>query len=41
MYKYTVSGVCSRDVLFDLLDSIVKNVRFNGGAAAIPKGLRG
>ncbi len=37
--KYTVSGVCSRSVSFDIEDGIVKNVVFDGGCNGNTKGI--
>ncbi len=37
--KYTVSGVCSRSVSFDIEDGIVKNVAFEGGCNGNTKGI--
>ena len=37
--KYTVSGVCSRSVEFDIEDGIVKNVVFDGGCNGNTKGM--
>lgn len=37
--KYTVSGVCSRSVEFDIEDGIVKNVVFEGGCNGNTKGI--
>ena len=37
--KYTVSGVCSRSVEFDIEDGIVKNVVFDGGCNGNTKGI--
>ena len=37
--KYTVSGVCSRSVEFDIEDGIVKNVFFDGGCNGNTKGI--
>ena len=46
-YEYITRGVCSRKILFDVEDGIVKNVRFiNGcsgntqGVAALVEGMR-
>ena len=37
--KYTVSGVCSRSVSFDIVDGIVKNVAFEGGCSGNTQGV--
>ena len=37
--KYTVSGVCSRSVRFDIEDGIVKNVAFEGGCSGNTQGV--
>ncbi|MBE6935327.1 MAG: TIGR03905 family TSCPD domain-containing protein [Ruminococcaceae bacterium] len=37
--KYTVSGVCSRSVEFDIEDGIVKNVVFEGGCNGNTQGV--
>lgn len=37
--KYTVNGVCSRSVSFDIVDGIVKNVVFEGGCNGNTKGV--
>lgn len=31
MFEYTPSGVCSKDITFDIEDEKVTNVRFTGG----------
>lgn len=31
MFKYSTSGVCAKDIEFDIEDNKVKNVRFHGG----------
>jgi uncharacterized protein (TIGR03905 family) len=31
MYEYTPSGVCSKDIQFDIIGEKVTNVRFAGG----------
>lgn len=31
MYHYSTSGVCAKDIKFDIVDNKVKNVKFNGG----------
>jgi uncharacterized protein (TIGR03905 family) len=37
--KYTVSGVCSSSVSFDIESGIVKNVKFDGGCNGNGKGI--
>lgn len=37
--KYTVSGVCSRSVSFDIEGGIVKNVAFEGGCSGNTQGV--
>lgn len=31
MTTYNTTGVCAKEIKFDILDGIVKNVKFNGG----------
>lgn len=31
MYHYSTSGVCARDINFDIVDNKLANVQFNGG----------
>ena len=31
MYTYNTSGVCSRQIHFDIIDGKLHNVRFDGG----------
>ena len=38
-FKYRTSGVCSREITFDLEDGIVKNVSFFGGCNGNLKGI--
>lgn len=30
-YEYRTRGVCSRKIMFDIEDGLIKNVRFEGG----------
>lgn len=30
-YRYRTSGVCSREICFDIDDDVITNVRFTGG----------
>lgn len=39
MYVYKTSGVCSRNIFFDLVDGKVKNVTFEGGCSGNLKGI--
>ncbi|MGY0372594.1 TIGR03905 family TSCPD domain-containing protein [Clostridium sp. JNZ J1-5] len=39
MYSYTTSGVCSREINFDIKDNKIKNVLFIGGCDGNLKGL--
>ena len=39
MYQYYPEGVCSRQILFDVEDHKVKDVRFIGGCDGNAKGL--
>ena len=34
---YTTQGTCSRQITFDVVDNKLTNVRFLGGAPAIPR----
>lgn len=38
-FKYRTSGVCSREIKFDLEEGIVKNVSFFGGCNGNLKGI--
>lgn len=38
-FSYKTNGVCSRAILFDVEDGIVKSVRFEGGCNGNTKGL--
>ncbi len=38
-FKYRTSGVCSREIKFELEDGIVKNVSFFGGCNGNLKGI--
>lgn len=38
-YQYRPKGVCSRDIVFDLEDGRVKNVRFTGGCSGNTQGV--
>lgn len=45
MFKYKTTGTCSREIIFDVEDNIIKEVRFVGGCmgnttgvAALSKG---
>jgi uncharacterized protein (TIGR03905 family) len=31
MYQYSTSGVCAKDITFDVENGVVKNVKFTGG----------
>ncbi|MBR1813957.1 MAG: TIGR03905 family TSCPD domain-containing protein [Lachnospiraceae bacterium] len=37
--EYTPHGVCSRKITFDLIDGVVRNVKFVGGCAGNTKGV--
>ena len=39
MYTYKTSGVCSREINFDVIDNKVKNVSFVAGCSGNLKGL--
>ena len=39
MYQYKTKGVCSKAILFDVEDNIVKNVQFVGGCAGNTTGI--
>ncbi|SHK43720.1 uncharacterized protein TIGR03905 [Hathewaya proteolytica DSM 3090] len=39
MYVYKTSGVCSRNICFDLVDGKVKNLTFEGGCSGNLKGI--
>ena len=38
-YSYKTSGVCSREIIFDVEDNKVKNVQFIGGCNGNLKGI--
>lgn len=38
-YNFRPSGVCSKNISFDIEDGIVKNVKFTGGCAGNTQGL--
>ena len=38
-YNYRPSGVCSKNITFEIEDGIVKNVKFLGGCAGNTQGL--
>ena len=38
-YNYRPSGVCTKNISFDIEDGIVKNVKFTGGCAGNTQGL--
>lgn len=38
-YNYKTSGVCSRNISFEVENGIVKNVRFDGGCNGNTKGI--
>ncbi len=37
--SYKTNGVCSRSIIIDVEDGIVKNVKFQGGCAGNTKGV--
>ena len=39
MYSYVTSGVCSRGIDFDVIDGIVRNVKFDGGCNGNTQGV--
>ena len=39
MYQYVPQGVCSRQILFDIEDNVIKSVQFVGGCAGNTKGI--
>ena len=38
-YEYNTSGTCSRQIIFDVEDGLVKNVQFIGGCNGNLKGI--
>ncbi len=38
-FSYKTKGVCSRDILIDVEDGIIKSVKFNGGCNGNTKGI--
>ena len=38
-YRYKPSGVCSREIIIDVEDGIVSNVKFIGGCAGNTQGI--
>ena len=38
-YKYKTSGTCSREILFEIIDGKVHNVRFIGGCSGNTQGV--
>lgn len=39
MYSYKTRGTCSRSILFDVVDGVVRDVRFEGGCNGNLKGI--
>ncbi len=39
-YNYKTSGVCARNIEFDVEDGVIKNVRFSGGCDGNHKGIQ-
>ncbi len=39
MYQYVTSGVCARDIKFEVEDGVVKRITFDGGCNGNLKGL--
>ena len=39
MYRFRTQGVCAQEILFDVEDNIVKNVRFIGGCMGNTQGV--
>lgn len=39
MQKYKTSGVCSREIQFDVKDGIIENVQFVGGCSGNTQGV--
>ncbi len=38
-HRYTTRGVCSRSIMFDLEEDVVRNVRFEGGCSGNTQGI--
>ncbi len=38
-YQFKTSGVCSRKIVFDIEDGLVKNINFAGGCAGNTQGI--
>ena len=38
-YQYRTKGVCSRNIIFDIVDGKVANVKFDGGCSGNTKGI--
>lgn len=39
MYRYRTSGTCSREIIIDEADGVVRSVRFEGGCSGNLQGL--
>ncbi|MFR4804026.1 MAG: TSCPD domain-containing protein, partial [Eggerthellaceae bacterium] len=39
MYSYKTRGTCSRSIQFDVVDGVVRDVRFEGGCNGNLKGI--
>lgn len=39
MYSYKTRGTCSRSILFDVVDGVVRDVQFEGGCNGNLKGI--
>lgn len=39
MYSYKTFGTCSREILFDVEDNVIKEVRFVGGCSGNTQGV--
>lgn len=39
MYKFIPHGVCSHEITYDIVDGVVRNIRFIGGCDGNAKGI--
>ncbi len=39
MYHYTPSGVCAREITYDIIDGVIRNIHFEGGCNGNGKGV--
>lgn len=39
MFTYATKGVCSKEITFDIVNNVVKNVKFTGGCSGNLQGI--